>query len=41
VLSSHFSPAFAPHVGQRTDKTSFFFAFIATECTVACSQDGQ
>ena len=29
VLSSHFSPGFAPHVGQRTAKVSFFLTFIA------------
>jgi hypothetical protein len=30
VLSSHFSPGFAPHVGQRTARASFCFAFIAS-----------
>jgi hypothetical protein len=28
VLSSHFSPGFAPHVGQRTASASFVLAFI-------------
>jgi len=28
VLSSHFSPGFAPHVGQRTDRAGFFLAFM-------------
>ena len=34
VLSSHFSPGFAPHVGQRTDMASFSLAFMATPCTL-------
>ena len=29
MLSSHFSPGFAPHVGQRTDVAGFFLAFMA------------
>ena len=34
VLSSHFSPAFAPHVGHRTDSACFFLAFMDTQCMV-------
>jgi len=30
VLSSHFSPGFAPQVGQRTAKACFCFVFMAT-----------
>jgi hypothetical protein len=29
VLSSHFSPGFAPHVGQRTSRASFFLALMS------------
>jgi hypothetical protein len=29
VLSSHFLPGFAPQVGHRTDRASFFFAVMA------------
>ena len=41
VLSSHFSPGFAPHVGQRTASTSFGLTFIVRQCTLARQQDGQ
>jgi hypothetical protein len=36
ALSSHFSPGFAPQVGQRTAKASFSVAFMATQCA-GCS----
>jgi len=35
VLSSHFSPTLAPHVGQRTASTCFGVAFIPTSCSDA------
>jgi hypothetical protein len=33
VLSSHFSPGFAPQVGQRIDRTFFLVTFITAYCT--------
>lgn len=41
VLSSHFSPGFAPHVGQRTASASFSVTFMPPQCTVANREDGQ
>jgi len=41
VLSSHFSPGFAPQVGQRTTRASFSLAFMATRCAIAGQQNGQ
>jgi hypothetical protein len=40
VLSSHFSPGFAPQVGQRT-ATFSRLGFMATPCTITGQQDGQ
>src|ERR1700739_3993642 len=41
VLSSHFSPGFAPHVGQRTASASFWVTFMPTTCTVTRPENGQ
>jgi hypothetical protein len=41
VLNSHFSPGFAPQVGQRTDRASFFLVFMASPCTVVGELTGQ
>jgi hypothetical protein len=41
VLSSHFSPDLAPHVGQRTASASFCVIFMLTQCTVIRHQAGQ
>jgi hypothetical protein len=41
VLSSHFSPGFAPQVGQRTAKASFSVTFMPIQCTATNQEDGQ
>lgn len=41
VLSSHFSPGFAPHVGHRTANAGFCLVFMATQCAFARQQNGQ
>jgi hypothetical protein len=41
VLSSHFSPGLAPHVGQRTVMVTFFLAFIAASCNVVYQRADQ
>src|ERR1700722_5730925 len=41
VLSSHFSPGFAPQVGQRTANAFFGSTFMATACAVLRQNSGQ